>query len=297
MSVSAMMTNDNGKKPFTLDQLRRIAPTVFQTEPHSSRSDNYKPVPTIAVLEALRTVGWEPYSVQQSVVRDESKAHFNKHLLRLRQGNAKELVDATIQRGHHVFVGNGPEYNELILTNSHDGSSSFELTAGRFRLVCLNGLIMGKTFGSVRVPHRGNVEDLVIDGATRIVDHFTEIDTFRAQMAEIELDFPSRLAFGQQALNIRYGDNAPILPESLIASRRREDCRHDLWTVYNVVQENMIKGGIRGVTQAGRGMRTRTITGIDQDMSLNKRLWDLADFVRRVARGEKVVEDAEAVEA
>lgn len=296
--AQALMTNDSGKSPFTLDQLRKIAPSVFQTGVHESRSiTHYKPIPTIAVLEALRTQGWQVYSVQQTVVRDDSRHPFTKHMLRMRQGGAKELVDAAIQRGNHVFIDNGPEYNELVMTNSSDGSSSFELNAGIFRLICLNGAISGKSFGSIRIPHRGDVEGLVIDGATRIVEQFDLMSKYRHQMAEIPLDPYARLAFAQQALKLRYGEVAPpITAEGLLYVRREADNKPNLWTTFNVVQENLIKGGIRGVAASGRRMVTRGITGISQDVAINRELWDLADFVRRVARGEQVVPDYELEE-
>jgi hypothetical protein len=68
----------------------------------------------------------------------------------------------------------------------------------------------------------------------------------------------------------------PIAPAQLLAPRRREDTANDLWTTFNVVQENVIKGGLHGVGRDANNRRrrvtTRAVNGIDQDVKLNKAL-------------------------
>jgi hypothetical protein len=81
---------------------------------------------------------------------------------------------------------------------------------------------------------------------------------------------------------LRFGDGdgetkTPIRPEQLLSARRSGDLGSDLWTTWNVVQENAIKGGIRAVTRDEFGrphrVKSRAVTGIDQDIKLNKALW------------------------
>jgi len=68
----------------------------------------------------------------------------------------------------------------------------------------------------------------------------------------------------------------------LLTARRTEDAdRTNLWTNFNVIQENVIRGGLRGVridteTNRRRRMSTRAVQGIDQDVKLNRALWTLA---------------------
>ncbi|MFZ8887334.1 MAG: DUF932 domain-containing protein, partial [Steroidobacteraceae bacterium] len=50
-----------------------------------------------------------------------------------------------------------------------------------------------------------------------------------------------------------------------------------LWNTYNVIQENLLKGGQRGRATTGRRMTTRPVTGIQQDVKLNRALWSLAE--------------------
>ena len=65
-----------------------------------------------------------------------------------------------------------PEANEIILINSHDGASSYQMLAGVFRFVCCNGLVCGTVANDIRIPHKGNVQDEVIEGAFRVLDDF-----------------------------------------------------------------------------------------------------------------------------
>ena len=66
----------------------------------------------------------------------------------------------------------------------------------------------------------------------------------------------------------------------LLRARRSEDRSSDLWTTFNRVQENTIKGGLSGRNKQGRRTTTRAVNGIDQDVKLNRALWVLAQALR-----------------
>ena len=104
--------------PLTDDQIHRVAPSIFADAPHESRSQRYAYIPTAAVLTELRKEGFQPFMVTQTRVRDEGKREHTKHMLRLRHANQI----------------NAREANEIILLNSHDGTSSYQLLGGMFRL-------------------------------------------------------------------------------------------------------------------------------------------------------------------
>jgi hypothetical protein len=58
----------------------------------------------------------------------------------------------------------------------------------------------------------------------------------------------------------------------------------DLWTTLNTVQENVIRGGQRDYSRrrpdGSRMPKSRAIKGIDEDMKLNKALWQMAEVLR-----------------
>ena len=132
-------------RPLTREELMQVVPSVFGEEKHTSRSENYTWIPTITVPESLQREGFQPFFACQTRVRDPGRRGYTKHMLRLRR-------DGEI---------NGQHVPEIILLNSHDGTSSYQMLPGYFRFVCQNGCVCGQSLGEVRVPHRGNVVEKV----------------------------------------------------------------------------------------------------------------------------------------
>ena len=256
--------------PLTDDQIHRVAPSIFADAPHESRSERYSYIPTAAVLAELRKEGFQPFMVTQTRVRDEGKREHTKHMLRLR----------------HASQINGAEANEIVLLNSHDGTSSYQMLAGMFRFVCSNGLVCGDTVADVRVPHKGDVAGSVIEGAFEVLSGFERVKESRDAMRAITLDEGEAEVFARSALALKYDptDNkpAPITESQILMPRRFDDRRPDLWSVFNRTQENLTKGGLHGRSANGRRQQTRPVQGIDSDVRLNRALWMLADGLRQL---------------
>ncbi|CAI07494.1 conserved hypothetical plasmid protein [Aromatoleum aromaticum EbN1] len=255
--------------PLSDDQIRAVAPSIFAESPHESRSERYSYIPTAAVLAELRREGFEPFMVCQTRVRQEDRREYTKHMLRLR----------------HASQINGAEANEVILLNSHDGTSSYQMLAGMFRFVCQNGLVCGDTFGDVRVPHKGNVTEQVIEGAYEVLQGFAQVQDSRDAMRVVALDDGEAEVFAHSALTLKYDSQnkaLPITESQVLAPRRFDDKYSDLWSVFNRVQENLVKGGLSGRTALGRHQRTRPVQGIDQNVRLNRALWMLAEGLRQL---------------
>ncbi|MBJ9756364.1 DUF932 domain-containing protein [Burkholderia cepacia] len=256
-----------GDSPLSDDQIRRVAPSIFADAPHESRSERYSYIPTAAVLTELRKEGFQPFMVTQTRVRDEGKREHTKHMIRLR----------------HASQINGAEANEIVLLNSHDGTSSYQMLAGMFRFVCSNGLVCGDTVADVRVPHKGDVAGHVIEGAYQVLGGFEQVKESRDLMRGITLDDGESEVFARAALALKYDDTtkpAPITESQILMPRRFDDRRPDLWSVFNRTQENLTKGGLHGRAANGRRQSTRPVQGIDQNIRLNRALWLLADGMR-----------------
>ena len=259
--------------PLAEDQMRSAAPSIFATGKHQSRSDRYAYIPTIDVLRGLRKEGFEPFMVAQSRSRIAGKTEYTKHLIRMR---------------HAGLLSAKPEANEIILINSHDGASSYQMLAGVFRFVCCNGLVCGSVSNDIRIPHKGNVQDDVIEGAFRVLDDFEAVDASTDAMKSLTLNDAEERAFATAALALRYGERtegqppAPITAEQLIEARRPEDLGHSLWTTFQRVQENALRGGQPGRSTQGRRVRSREVASIDRGVSLNRALWVLAEEMRKL---------------
>lgn len=251
------------------DEMRAKVPSIFAEQAHGSRSDRYAYVPTIEIVRGLADEGFLPTFACQAIPRAEDKFGHTKHMMRFRR-------EADTGRA---------EVPEIIGINSHAGETSFQLIGGVFRFVCENGMVCGDKFEEIRVRHSGKIVDEVIEGTYKVVSSFDRIMAESEAMKAIELRPAEQVAFAEAAAVLRFdldeGQRSPITAEQLLRPRRAEDARPDLWTVFNRVQENTIRGGLHGHTVDAnlrrRNMTTREVSGIDGNVKLNRALWTLAE--------------------
>lgn len=263
-------------EPLTIDQIAKYAPSAMATAPHESRSDRYTYIPTLAVIEGMMRAGFQAFSASQSRSRIEGKSEFTKHMIRFRH---QDTTSALVV---------GDVIPEVVLVNSHDGTSAYKLIAGMYRLVCSNGLMVAdSTTGSISVMHKGNIVAEVIEASNSIIENSQKSLQAADTWARLQLTDGEQAAFAEAAHTIRFADTegrvtTPITAAQLLRPRRTEDTGADLWKTFNRVQENVIKGGLHGVQRDDNGRRLRAVTtrqvkGIDQDVKLNRALWQLAE--------------------
>jgi hypothetical protein len=223
-------------------------------------------VPTIEVVGMLRDRGFLPVRAEQSRARTPDRRDVTRHLLRFRHAD------------HLSPLAVGAEVPELVLVNSHDGTSAYRFMAGIFRLVCSNGMVVqsGDT-GSIAVRHSGaaDLRERVIDATFQIMDEaprtLAKIEVWKG----IEPSPPQREAYAEAALELK--DTTAIRPAQLLAPRRPEDRKSDLWTTASVVQEHLLRGGDRGRATTGRRTTTRPVKSVGEDLRLNRALWTLTE--------------------
>ncbi|WP_149282217.1 DUF932 domain-containing protein [Citrobacter sp. C5_2] len=253
-------------RPLTHEELHQHVPSVFGEDKHNSRSEKYTYIPTITLLENLQREGFQPFFACQSRVRDPGRREHTKHMLRLRR--AGQI--------------NGQQVPEIIILNSHDGASSFQLLPGIFRSVCTNSLVCGQSFGEIRVPHRGNVVERVIEGAYEVLGVFDLVEEKREAMQSLLLPPLAQQALAKAALTYRFGEeHQPVTEAQALSPRRWQDEKNDLWTVFNRLQENLSKGGLAGRSAQGKRSHTRAVNGIDGDLKLNRALWVMAEELQQ----------------
>ena len=261
-------------RTLSLEQLEKRAPSIFATQPWEGMSDKYLFVPTIDVVQGLMDNGFQPVAANQTNVRKLEKMDYARHVIRFR---------------HNDFAGaknTGEEIPELVLLNSHDGTSSYRIMLGIFRMVCSNGMIVRSgRIDEIRVMHKGREELLndVIEGSYQIIDNapkaFKQVEEWKG----IELEDKEQEAFAEAAFELR-GSTLEIEPTELLRIRRRADMGGDLWKTMNVVQENLVRGGYRGRDAKNQRRRVRGIKSVDADTKLNRALWVLTE---RLAEAKK----------
>jgi hypothetical protein len=211
-------------------------------------SDRYRMVPTIGVVDMLRDRGFLPVRAEQSRTRIPGKGDFTRHLVRFRHAD------------HFGPLTVGAEIPEVVLVNSHDGTSAYRFMAGIFRLVCSNGMVVQSADrGSISVRHSGaaDLRERVIDATFQIMDEAPRTLEKIGAWKQVELSTPQRAGFAAAALELK--DSRTVTPAQLLAPRRAEDRASDLWTTASVVQEHLIRGGDRGRSESGRRSTTRPV--------------------------------------
>ncbi len=257
------------------EELRRCAPSIFATQPIDTVSDRYSFLPTSSLLKGMRENGWLPVRAEQQSVRTEARRGFQKHLIRF-------------ARAEHLGSWEKNQVRpEVVLLNSHDKSSAYQLHCGLFRLVCSNGMVVSDgTFQRISIKHSGFSPDSVIDASFRVLGAVPDIMNKVKLFQDRILTDAERLALATGAATYRWEDSskAPVSPSTLLNPRRFGDGAKDLWTALNTVQENVIRGGQRDYSRrrpdGSRMPKSRAIKGIDEDLKLNKALWHMAEILR-----------------
>jgi len=251
-------------------QLRQLTPSAFAAEPFAKCSARYAYIPTVDVIDGLRENGFVPTFAKQSAARSEEKCGFTKHMIRFRPVGVVPTV--------------GGLCPEVVLVNSHDGSSAYQLYSGLFRFVCANGLMTGESFEAARVRHQGDVVREVIDASYTVISDSRRALTAAESMGEILLNRDEQMALAQSAHMLRFeGSDVGniITAEMLLKPRRSADAAPNLFATLNVLQENTLRGGLKGWRrEQGRPtarVSSRAVNGIDQGTALNRALWTLAE--------------------
>jgi hypothetical protein len=245
------------------EMLRERVPAAFAEGAHERTSPSYTFISTAHVLDALSVAGFLPVEARQAS-RARSPVHA-RHLIRLRR--------------RYETVQFRDAIPEILFLNSHDATSAYQLRVGLFRVVCTNGLVVSAgVFPVWRVMHRGDVVADVVAAALQISQRFETLAAAVDRMERTPLDRLQQMDFAAEALALRFPKDLPdaLEPARFLVPRRSEDLGNDLWHTFNVLQENLIRGGILRRTASNRLRRTRRINGIQEDVRLNSALWELA---------------------
>lgn len=250
----------------TQERLQEIVPSAYQTE-SKGMSSKYLQIPTARIIEAMQDSGFYPVKANQARKVNPEQRAFARHVIRFRAGSTVQdlAVNDTVP--------------EIVLLNSHDGSSAYKMMLGLFRVVCANGLIVAdSTLGSISVRHIGQQAtlDRLIQGARDLSAQGTKVIDVVNTWKQKALDYAQKYEYVKGAFDLYKGDADLKLnnPGYLVHATRTADLSPDLWTVFNVVQEKLTRGGFLTVNANGQYRRARALKSIDRDLKLNRALWE-----------------------
>ena len=251
------------------DELREIAPSIFSTKPSPEVSKKYSHIPTDKLIDDMDLLGWKVIDAKEVNARTKGTRGYQKHLVVFRN------PDVVINGKNDDTV-----FPQVLLTNSHDGKNAFTFTAGLFRMICENGLVVStSTFEDVKMRHMGYSFEELQEKIKEMVEKLPLTVESMNKMKETELGQNQAVDFAKKALNTRFTDKElkriKINFEELLQPTRVEDEGNDLWSVFNVVQEKIISGDFE-YAAAGKIRKAREIKNFKQDQKINKDLFELA---------------------
>ena len=267
-----MFTDKNSKELQFLsnEQIKEAAPTVFTEKPAENVSKHYTHIPTVQVIDDMKKLGWGVVNAQQVKARKDTTKGFQKHLVTFRNPN----VVINGEDGDTVFP-------QILLTNSHDGKNAFTFTAGLFRLICSNGLVIAdEKFNDVKMRHMGyTFEDLQVQIKEMVEKLPLTVESMN-KMKGIELNKKQMRSLAKKALTTRFTEDqlkvTKIDLDQIINPIRDEDKGNDLWSVFNVIQEKIIEGDFSYMSGA-RIRKARQVKNFKQDMDINKKLFAMTE--------------------
>lgn len=265
------------KIPLTNQELLAQAPALFTEEPHYNTSDKYHFIKSIDVVNEIKANNWYPVSVSEANVRDENKEGYQQHLVRFRHFD--DLLH--------------PQENavELLLFNSHDRSKSFSISAGIYRFVCANGLVIADSiFKSYKIKHLGARANDVANAVSNITDIKPKLMQKIHILESIELSQLEKESFARSAIPLRFEKHLELDYKDILVPHRDEDTKDDLYTTLNVIQENLLRGNISGVNNiTGRRFTSKEIKSISKDVEVNQGLWDIAERIASIKEPEMAI--------
>lgn len=253
------------------------APVILYNEPTRDLSDRYTFASTETVIDDMSTLGWFPTEVHQRRAKKEF-SKYSPHMVKFANPDLR------------ISDGDGDlSFPQIILQNSYDGRSSLKFTAGIFRLVCSNGLIIATAkFGELSLKHKGysfdEMRNLVAARTESIPEQIQIMNTMKGKM----LNQQEREDLAMQAILIRSNVPAENLDEfkgkidrltlaDILTPVREQDKGDDLWSTYQVTQEKMMNGGFK--VQLGMDANIRKVKPIrsfEKDVDYNKQLFEVA---------------------
>lgn len=259
--------------PLTNDELYTHAPSIFAEGPAEGVSDRYAFVPTHTVLDTFREAGYYPIMASESKIRNEDNHGYQKHIIQFRSLNY--LLRPTANE----------EYADIVLTNSHNHTSSFMVDLAYWRLVCSNMLIVpSHSFVSNSIIHSGFQETKISDAIEEVTFFMPAMEQEITTFKKITLSDNEQRSLANAAIDLRFDTKKHLIdPKELLTIHCQEDADSSLWTTFNRIQEAIIRGGIKGTNmESVRNFTSKAINAIDTNFSLNKELWSTVTTMARL---------------
>ena len=220
------------------------------------------------IYEITNTVNQKKYIGKKQMVKRIKRAPL--------KGKKRKRIDF-VESDWKSYTGSSDRLNADI---EEFGKNAFTFTAGLFRLICSNGLVVAdQKFEDVKMRHMGyTFEDLQVQ-IKEMVERLPLTVESMNKMKAVKLNTKQMESLAKKSLTTRFTKEqlkvVNINLKELLNPVRDEDKGDDLWSVFNVIQEKIIDGDFTYIS-GDRARKARQVKNFKQDMDINKKLFAIA---------------------
>ena len=276
MSKHVIFSRNANNTALSIERVQQLAPAAFAITKHERLTDRYVPLHTSSLIPVMQDYGYSPVQAAQKKSRKVSAEH-SAHMI-------------AFARTIDTDFAQGDVRPEIILYNSHDGSSSVKLFAGAFRFICSNGIVAGDGFQN-RMYHNTSAmsgfEDMLRSTVANLPAMMERINLLKS----VQLSSATAYEMAKRSVATRwdmfdaqkkgvYAIDKTI--SDVLTVNRNEDNMMDAFTVFNRIQESVIRGKafVKSITEAtpyGSIRKARPINSVKENIRINGELWNIAE--------------------
>ena len=276
MSKHVIFSRNANNTALSTERIAQLSPAVFATTKHDRLTDRYVALHTSDLIPVMQDYGYSPVQAAQKRSRIVSAEH-SAHMLAFARTIDTDFAEGDVRP-------------EIVLYNSHDGSSSVKLFAGAFRFICSNGIVAGDGFQS-RMYHNTSAMSGFEDMLRQTVDNLPKMMERINMLKGVQLSGATAYEMAKRSVATRwdmydaqqkgvYAIDKTI--QDVLTVNRNEDSMMDAFTVFNRIQESVIRGKafVKSITEAtpyGSIRKARPINSVKENIRINSELWNIAE--------------------
>ena len=283
MQKHLIFSRNANNTALSTERIQQLAPAVFSNTKAERLTNRYASLNTSELLPIMADYGYFPMQAAQKKNRKGETQH-SSHML-------------SFAKTYHTEEVIGAVRPEIILYNSHDGSSSVRLFAGCFRFICSNGIVAGEGFQS-RIYHNARAITGFEDMLRNTVDALPTLMERIEKLRQTKLLYSQAQAMARAGVQTRWNmfnteelvkqPNGVYATEATVRDalkvQRNEDDYMDAFTVFNRIQEAVVRGNafVKSLTEKnneGIMRKARPVNSVSEGIRINSELWDIADAV------------------
>jgi len=273
--------------------ITRYASIMAEQPDRDKVSEKYQFLGAKQIIPLFADLNFYPFVISESRAVKEGNNAFTKHAITFMNPDMEKSLSPRV----------GEVFPTVKMYGSHDGTMAWQGFLEAWRVWCKNGCATPTTLAGGKAKHIGEqFYAIVAEIINSMMAQIPHLQRKITDWSNITMHQDEKVALAEAAIELRYDKESGVYvdPREMLRTRRPQDRADDLWTTYSVVQENLIKGGVRAYRQAdnGRyrlnnGTRVRKqgvkgITSVTEDKRLNQALWTLTETMENLKKGRAV---------